>query len=140
MSEQKVTIVCGPPCSGKTTYVQERANPADMVIDYDDIARQLGSPRTHNHDIKYHARVESIIRQACRAIGKIEANAWVIRSLPSRDERDALARRLGAEVVVIDAPDEVLLARAQQRPDPSKTIAAIRSWRRASDDGISPHA
>ena len=131
MSE--VYLVCGPPCSGKTTYVNEHRQPGDLVVDYDDIARRLGSPRTHHHDFKYHRRVEATIARAFDGIkaGRHE-RAWVVRSAPSAAYRDALARDLGAEVVLLDEPDEVLIERASMRRDPRKTIQAIREWRQAA--------
>lgn len=133
----QVTVVCGPPCSGKTTWVRERAQSGDLIVDYDDIAQRLGSRRTHNHEHKYHRRVEATI---ARALSGIKAGrhdrAWVIRSLPAEAER--LADELGGTVVLIDAPDEVLLERARRRPDPARTARAIREWRSAV--GISPRA
>lgn len=41
-----LTIVCGPPGAGKSTWVRERAQPADLVICMDTIARaHLGADR-----------------------------------------------------------------------------------------------
>lgn len=31
-------VICGPPGSGKTTWVRERARPGDLVWDFDDVA------------------------------------------------------------------------------------------------------
>lgn len=133
--QRQVVLVCGPPCSGKSTYVRQRAERGDLIVDYDDIAQRLGSPRTHGHDYRYHRRVESVIARALAALeqGKHD-RAWVIRSLPVEADRTALARRIRAEVVVIDAPDDVLLARARQRRDASKTVAAIAEWRRQAGE------
>ena len=41
----QVTVVCGPPGSGKSTYVKERAKPGDLIVDLDDIWQALsGQP------------------------------------------------------------------------------------------------
>lgn len=41
-----LTIVCGPPGAGKSTWVRERAGPADLVICMDTLARaHLGADR-----------------------------------------------------------------------------------------------
>jgi predicted kinase len=124
----QITVVCGPPCSGKTTWVQERARPTDAVVDYDDIAQQLGSPRTHGHHYRYHQPTEALIAQVIDAIrqGRF-ARAWVIRTEQAEAQR--LADDLQGELVVIDAPDDVLLERAKQRPDPQRTADAIKAWR-----------
>ena len=134
----QVTVVCGPPCSGKTTWVREHAQPGDAVIDYDDIAQQLGSPRTHGHDHRYHAQVESIIHQAIESVrqGRHE-RAWIIRTNVAEAER--LAASLGGTSVLIDAADDTLLARAQGRPNPAATVRAIEAWRLTHPD-ISPGA
>jgi hypothetical protein len=39
-----LVIVTGPPCSGKTTYVTENAQPGDVTIDFDAMAAALGAP------------------------------------------------------------------------------------------------
>lgn len=129
----KVTLVCGPPCSGKSTYVDQHAQPGDLIVDYDLIAQSLGSRVTHGHSYQYHHPTEAIIEQRCTEIvaGQHEV-AWVIRSLPDKQERARLALRLGAEVVVCDAPDEVLIQRASERPHVTRTVEAIRSWRHIS--------
>lgn len=133
----EVTVVCGPPCSGKSTWVREQMQRGDLVVDYDDIAQRLGSPRSHNHHPKFYKRVEATIARALDGIrrGRHE-RAWVIRSNLARAQ--ALADDLGARLVVIDEPDAVLIERAAKRPDPSATIRGIREWRQAH--GISPRA
>jgi predicted kinase len=30
-----LTVVTGPPCAGKTTYVRNNAKPGDIIIDFD---------------------------------------------------------------------------------------------------------
>lgn len=40
----RVRVVTGPPCSGKSTYVDEHANRGDLVIDLDRIAYAVGYP------------------------------------------------------------------------------------------------
>jgi len=41
-----VRVVCGPPASGKSHYVREKAGPGDVVIDLDTILRETGgAPR-----------------------------------------------------------------------------------------------
>jgi hypothetical protein len=44
-----LTVVTGPPCSGKTTYVRTHAKPGDIVIDFDAMAQAFGSPTPHDH-------------------------------------------------------------------------------------------
>ena len=128
---RQVTIVCGPPCAGKTTWVRERAQAGDLVVDYDDIAQSLGSARTHGHHPKFHRDTERIIAQQLDQItlGKAK-RAWVIRSFPAHAERERLAQRIGAtSVVLLDDSDETLQARAWERPNRYQAIRAIEAWR-----------
>lgn len=131
----QVTIVCGPPCSGKSTYVRTHMQPGDLVVDYDDIARRLGSPREHDHHPSYHRPVEATIGRAIAGIkrGRHE-RAWVIRSGVTRARE--LADQLDGTVVVLDEDDAVLHERATQRPNPERTRQAIAEWR-AEHSGIS---
>ena len=54
-----VTVVAGPPCSGKTHHVRTNAGPDDLVIDWDEIAVRLGSPRSHIHSRMLFASIEA---------------------------------------------------------------------------------
>lgn len=140
MSERRVVIVCGPPCAGKSTYVEQHKKPGDLVVDYDAVAQLLGSPREHGHDYRFHKATETVIAQQLAAIERgTTPSAWVIRSLPREADREALALRLGAEVVLLDADDDVLIHRATARPDVERSRRAIMEWRRDARP-ISPHA
>jgi 5-methylcytosine-specific restriction protein A len=132
-STRQVVLVCGPPCSGKSTYVQQNAKPGDLIVDFDAIAQALGSVRTHNHDVHYRPKAQALVDDLIQQVADGQhQRAWVIRSLPKTRARRALAKQLGAKVVVIDAPDAELIARAKARPDPDRTIEAIRYWRSAA--------
>ena len=56
-----LTVVVGPPCAGKSTYIRRMARSGDVLIDYDALARALGSDRAHEAppnvaDAAYFAR------------------------------------------------------------------------------------
>lgn len=95
-----LTVVTGPPCSGKTTYVREHAQPGDIVVDFDTLAVALGSPDSHEHPdpIRYvtavvrRAAVDAAVRQHLTR----GATVWIVDSSPGEkraqmyDDADAV--------------------------------------------------
>lgn len=112
---RQVVLVTGPPCAGKTTWVRAHAGPDDLVLDRDAI--------THPHpEREFRRSVDRIVRSTIGA-------AWVVRSVPRRADREALAARLRADRVVLLLPDlDALLDRAKHRPNPTREISAVRTW------------
>ena len=106
----QVTLVCGPPCAGKTTYVRERAQPGDTVLDADVIGQRAMS-------------------KALR--GPLEGRVWVIRCCPGARARQVLAAELGgAEVVLLLPTERELLRRAMARTHPRRHVMAVKAWLR----------
>jgi len=130
-----VTLVCGPPCSGKSTYVTQHASPDALVVCWDTIAVELGSPREHAHPPRLY---RAIAREYDRRIGQVRdaGEAWIIRTLADPSERRRWARRFNAELVVLCPPLDVLRERAQARPDPATTVRDIRRWLAANPRGM----
>lgn len=125
MSDLRVVI--GPPCSGKSTYVDTHAKSGDVRIDFDRIAVALGSETPHEppdgiKSATYSARQGAIDRVIDDGIP-----AWVIHSNPS-DEQMARYEDAGAEFIWMDADLETCLQRAEDDGRPSVTFAVIREW------------
>jgi hypothetical protein len=123
---QSVTLVAGPPCAGKSTYVQRHASPDAYVVCWDSIAASHGLPihptpleMRHQLRAEYNARLAHV---------SSADEAWVIRSLPDPIERVAWATALDAELVTLVPPLDLLTDRALRRPDPAATIHAIHTW------------
>ncbi|MFI2577710.1 hypothetical protein ACH5AJ_36555 [Streptomyces rochei] len=115
---RSVTLVTGPPCAGKTTYVAARVQPGDIVLDQDVIGAA--------------AMRAGLARVAAMTTG----TAWVIRCAPGPTTRAALARQIGATDVVLLRPDDAeLFGRAARRQYPRRHIQAVRDWiaREAAD-------
>lgn len=117
----RINVIIGPPASGKSTYVTERAKPSDIVIDFDVIARALmpvQQERTHVYPeyvrhVAIGARKAAIDRATRLAVG---ATIWVIHALPTAN---ALAeyQSLRYNIITIDPGRDVVERRARlERP------------------------
>ena len=127
-----ITVVSGAPCSGKTTYVRESAEPADIVIDFDLLAVALGSPVSHDHAPQHVGLAKAARRQVLAWLldsGFLGASidAWIVDTAPGHA---ALARyaAAGAQFEVCDPGRDECLARALRDRRPEWTIAEIHRW------------
>lgn len=113
-----LTVVTGPPCSGKSTHVLLHARPGDIIIDLDLIAQALGSDRSHGHADQI-TRVAMTAREAAiRAVLTLHrggARAWIVDCDPSSARREQY-HRAGARWVRLTASRAELHRRAADRP------------------------
>ena len=128
---RNVYIVYGPPCSGKTTFVQNNAGPNDIIVDMDSIYQMITiNDRYIKPDrLKMNAFAvrDCLYEQIKYRTGKWE-NAYVIAGLPMAMERQRLEIRLNASSVFIDVDADTCKARAQERSNAEETIKYIEEW------------
>ena len=111
------TLVCGPPCGGKNTYVDRCRQPGDLVVDFDALIRALGGDESHNHPTElkgyaFEAR-DAVIR---RWVYKRDTDIWVIGTCPRRRDREKFTRQ-GFRVVTMDTDEKTCMIRARaERP------------------------
>jgi len=127
-----VVVIWGPPLSGKTTYINDRARPQDAVIDFNLIAAALSTPAADPLDppklareLAYRARraaVKAVMDVAPRSPA---STAWVVDSGASPQQL-ADWRARGAQVVVLEVALDECLARAAARPP--GTERTVRAW------------
>jgi shikimate kinase len=130
-----LTIVCGPPASGKTTWVLERAKSTDLIIDLDQIKQELsGQPFYHAGDewvepalLKRNALLAGLSRPSNHTA------AWFIATAGWASHRRHWAYMLRPiEVVVLSVPLEVCIARIRaddrRAHCTDKHIALARQW------------
>lgn len=127
-----VVVVVGPPCSGKTTYVRERAGAADVVVDFDALAEAFGSGEQWNHRPS-HLRAAHVAREAMIACAlndcQTDHTVWVILTDHAQLDRFGLA---GARVVEMDTPLDECERRAVRLGRTPQVLQIIRDWRTAS--------
>lgn len=125
-----LTIVTGPPASGKSTYVQQHAKPGDITIDYDAIANTLTPPdgKPHKHTPIIKAITKAARQAAIDAALKHhhEVDVYIIHSLPGATTLQRY-RTLGARIVTIDPGIDTVLARCKAER-PWQMQQAVKEW------------
>lgn len=134
-SQIPLTIVCGPPASGKSTYVLNLAGPADLIIDLDAIAAQLsGSP---GHQWSRDQWLAPALRWRNSMLGAISRPsppwpaAWFIVAEPKASGRHYWQTSLCPQrIVVLEADAATCMANAARDADRDMvhTEAAIAKW------------
>lgn len=109
-----VYIVYGSPCSGKSTWVNERATPDDLIIDIDRIYEAINNGRS-NRVYDNVMQVYRLLVDMVKTRNGKWVNAFIIRGFPLKGERERLATMLDAELVYIDTDEQTCLDRAQKR-------------------------
>lgn len=123
----RATLVAGPPCSGKNSYVAQHMAPGDLVVDYDAIMAALSGQDVHEHmpELKpyvYEARDRVIAKWLARK----DVDLWLIYGAPRRSDREWYARR-GFHVVIMDTDERTCIRRARDIR-PGHWHRFIRRW------------
>lgn len=125
-----VVVIAGPPCSGKSTLAARLAGSGDVVLDFDVIARALGSPASWLHAEPYRTRAEARMRELMGWLpGHGSGTAYVVRSLPDPRHRATTVRLLRARVAyVVDPGVAECLRRCEVDGRPVGTVGEIGEW------------
>lgn len=114
-STTKVTVIRGLPGTGKTTWVQARAQRGDLIVDLDAIFAALsGLPLHDNPDelLPFACSARDAIYERLEKASDVR-RAWIITSDPSAAV--VLAQRFGAELMVLECPELERQGRLAQR-------------------------
>lgn len=113
---QKVYLVYGAPCSGKTTWVQDVACNDDLILDIDAIWESVCKSDRYHKPNRLKSNVfgirDCVIEQIKMRRG-MWRNAYVIGTYPLKSERDRMRVLLDAEPIFIDEEKSVCLSRAE---------------------------
>jgi hypothetical protein len=129
-----LTIICGPPASGKSSYAKRHAGPNDIVIDLDQIASEISGEPIHgwNRD----AWLNAAMYRRNDILGGLSHQpqhkaAWFIVSEPKAKHREWWADTLKpSSIVVLETSEAECIARAQRkgRLDKRTEDGIVRWW------------
>ena len=119
-SGRQVFIVYGSPLSGKSSYVKECAVAGDLIIDIDSIWECVsGQPRyvkpNRLKSVVFSVR-DNLLESVKYRRGKW-LNAYVIQTLPFKNERERLCDLLGARLIHINTDKSTCMQRLYDNSD-----------------------
>ena len=113
---QNVYLVYGSPCSGKSTWVNDVANPDDLIVDIDSIWECISSSDKYHKPARLKSNVFGVrdcLLDQVRTRTGMWRNAYIIGGYPLRSDRDRLCDLLRATPIFIDEPKEICLSRTK---------------------------
>ena len=129
---QKVYIVYGSPCSGKSSFVSEIAEHGDIILDIDKLWSAIRADKCNKYD-KPNELKQNVFALRDLMIDMIKvrrgrwANAYIIGGYPLQAERERLATLVCADkIIFIDTPKDVCLLRAKEKSN--DWIDFVNDW------------
>lgn len=110
----KVKIVFGPPCSGKSTYVNENKGENDLLYDYDDIMTSLSGLESHSINenlIEWVVDIRNLLIDKLHDDTRLD-NAFIITTFIKDDLVNRLSG-LDVEYVRMTTSKEICLERLE---------------------------
>lgn len=129
--QQKVYIVYGAPCAGKTTYVDINKGANDLIFDIDSIYSAISGAPRYDKSSALKPIVFAIRETVYNAIQYRQGewrNAWIIGTFPFNIDRELLAQRLGAEIILIKANYETCIERLNNDKQRESVQALWKSY------------
>tara|TARA_B100000029_G_C17555448_1_gene951547 strand:- start:597 stop:1730 length:1134 start_codon:yes stop_codon:yes gene_type:complete len=125
-----VTLVYGPPCGGKSTYVEQMAQPGDLILCSDRLHQALSGLEAHNHDqhITHYVRTayDSVLRDLQKPQPK-NTRAFILAGAPTVAQRNEFASTATATHLVY-ADRETCHERAKEAGRPEDWHRYIDRW------------
>lgn len=128
--KQQVFLVYGPPCAGKSTYVDGVAHGDDLILDIDRIWDAVCKDGRDHKNKRCRAvvfQIRDTMIESIRLRRGSWRNAYIIGGYPLSSDREYITRLTGARPIYIEADMDTCLQRAEhERPEPWADY--IREW------------
>jgi 5-methylcytosine-specific restriction protein A len=115
-----VTLICGPPGAGKSTWVNERRQPGDLVWDFDAVMVAIAGVDAHERSdrvtklLPYLFAIRDAFYREVRTQRR-GGRIWIIESCPTVAERRRFEREFGAQIAILATDEEECLKRVAGR-------------------------
>lgn len=126
-TEAKTTLVWGPPCAGKNTYVEQHKTHGDLVVDFDAVITALGGAGSHDQPEELRPFAFDCVDAVMKRLASgdhIVGRAWVIQSAPTRADRRPFR---GCDLVGL-VPDQETCRQRAMRERPEAWLGYIDAW------------
>lgn len=138
---KQVYIVWGSPLSGKSTLVKEIMQYGDIVLDMDRlweaVTMQPEYSKPNNVRFNIFALRDNLLDQIKTRHGQWY-DAYIIGGYPDANERDRLAKTLGAELIYCEATEQECYDRRRESGKPIEWDGYIKKWWEDYRRGIPP--
>lgn len=127
MDGSGIVVVSGPPCAGKSTYIDENRAPQDLIVDMDRIAHALGYPTPQiDYNTDHPARQLALAVRASilKRLPTRDATAWIVATWPDLGYWE----RRGVHVIQLDPGADECHRRADEIGRASSTHQQIDQW------------
>lgn len=118
LQKPEVVIVCGPPGSGKSSYVEKHRGPVDLVIDLDRIWQAFtGLPYYEKPAglLGYILAARDAVLYKLNSVGPVR-RVWFVIGAPTSGEREEFASKYNAKVIVLNISPTECLRRIRNDP------------------------
>ena len=129
-----IHVVVGPPCSGKSTFVDDKAPPGVPRFDFDRVSGVVANMDL-NHE-KPPAVLDTVLAMRRGLMGyaldpeTVVEELWIINANPSESTIQRLVQA-GAKFHLIDPGEAECIARAERDGRPPGTVDRIKQWYQA---------
>ena len=124
-----IQVITGPPCSGKSTYINQEAKAGDIIIDMDKLAIALSPEGTQpfeygdkTRQVARAARAAAVRKALEIAQGERRLGVYIIHTDPAPNER-MMYRAANGKIVEMTTDKATCLQRLKNRPAQNQAIA-----------------